>query len=114
MHADFFQGAATAVEDGGVLAQCLARVKSTTEIPAALHAYERIRKPRAERIQAAALVAGQYKVIADGLFQQKRDRKMAERMDVTNPQYEYWKAGGGLEWLYEYDFAQAVSLVPLW
>jgi salicylate hydroxylase len=66
---------------------------------------------RAERIQAAALVTGKYKVMPDGPEQQKRDQKMAQRMDPKNPKYEYWKAGGGLEWLYGYDFLKAVSNV---
>jgi salicylate hydroxylase len=43
----------------------------------------------------------------DGPEQQKRDQKMAQRMDPKNPKYEYWKAGGGLEWLYGYDFVKA-------
>ncbi|CZR52464.1 uncharacterized protein PAC_02341 [Phialocephala subalpina] len=102
-------GAASAVEDGGVLAECLARAKSSSDIPTALRAYERIRKPRAERIQAAALVTGQYKIMADGLEQRKRDQKMVERMDPKHPKYEYWKAGGGLEWLYGYDFRAAAN-----
>lgn len=102
-------GAASAVEDGGVLAECLSRAKSKADIPTALKAYEKIRKPRAERIQGAALVTGQYKIMPDGPEQRKRDQRMALRMDVKNPKYEYWKAGGGLEWLYGYDFATVVK-----
>ena len=48
----------------------------------------------------------------DGPAQQKRDEKMAQRMDKANPKYEYWKAGGGLEWLYGYDFLKEVSFTP--
>ena len=33
-------------------------------------------------------------------------------MDKANPKYEYWKAGGGLEWLYGYDFLKEVSFTP--
>ncbi|KAF8851417.1 FAD/NAD(P)-binding domain-containing protein [Acephala macrosclerotiorum] len=100
-------GAASAVEDGGVLAECLAHAKSIADIPRALRAYQKIRKPRAERIQAAALVTGQYKIMADGSEQRKRDQRMVERMDPKHPKYEYWRAGGGLEWLYGYDFKAA-------
>ncbi|KAJ5051473.1 uncharacterized protein L3040_001250 [Drepanopeziza brunnea f. sp. 'multigermtubi'] len=100
-------GAASAVEDGAVLAECISQAKLVSDIPAALKAYERIRKPRAERIQAMALLTGQYKVMPDGPEQRRRDKKMAQRMDKNNPKYEYWKAGGGLEWLYDYDFLQA-------
>lgn len=103
-------GAASAVEDGGVLSECISRARSVSDIPAALKSYEKIRKPRAERIQAAALLTGQYKVMPDGPEQKKRDEKMAQRMDPRNPRHEYWKAGGGLEWLYEYDFRKAVSV----
>src|SRR4051812_6858068 len=100
----FRQGAATAVEDGAVLAECLSHATSTSDIPKALHAYEKIRRPRAELIQATALITGQYKAMPDGLAQVKRDERMAQRMDKANSRYEYWKAGGGLEWLYGYDF----------
>ncbi|KAH7356429.1 salicylate hydroxylase [Rhexocercosporidium sp. MPI-PUGE-AT-0058] len=102
-------GAATAVEDGAVLAECLSYAQSTSDIPKSLQTYEKIRRPRAERIQATALITGQYKVMADGPAQVKRDEKMAQRMDKANPRYEYWKAGGGLEWLYGYDFMKEVG-----
>lgn len=105
------QGAASAVEDGGVLAQSLDRVSSASDIPAALRAYERIRKSRSERIQAAALVAGKYKVMVDGPEQRKRDQRMAERIDPRNPKHDFWRAGGGLEWLYGYNFLKAVSWI---
>ncbi|PVH69102.1 FAD/NAD(P)-binding domain-containing protein [Cadophora sp. DSE1049] len=97
-------GAATAVEDGAILAECLSHTHFKTDIPQALKTYENLRRPRAERIQATALITGQYKVMPDGPAQQKRDEKMKQRMDRGNPKYEYWKAGGGLEWLYGYDF----------
>lgn len=108
-YVDFEQGAATAVEDGAVLAECLSHAQFTSDIPKLLQTYEKIRRPRVERIQATALITGQYKVMPDGPAQVKRDEKMAQRMDKANPRYEYWKAGGGLEWLYGYDFMKEVS-----
>ncbi|KAG4432275.1 hypothetical protein IFR05_012242 [Cadophora sp. M221] len=102
-------GAASAVEDGAVLAECLSHAQSTSDIHKALQTYEKLRRPRAERIQATALITGQYKVMPDGLAQVMRDEKMAQRMDKANPRYEYWKAGGGLEWLYGYDFMKEVA-----
>ncbi|KAH7407955.1 hypothetical protein BKA64DRAFT_436061 [Cadophora sp. MPI-SDFR-AT-0126] len=105
-------GAATAVEDGGLLAECLSTTRQLSDIPQALKTYEKLRRPRAERIQATALITGQYKVMPDGPAQQQRDEKMAQRMDRANPKYEYWRAGGGLEWLYGYDFLYQVSLTP--
>jgi salicylate hydroxylase len=89
----------------------LAHAFSVSDIPAALRAYESLRKQRAEKIQAAALVTGKYKVMPDGPEQRKRDQKMAERMDVNNPRHAYWRAGGGLDWLYGYDSIAAVGLI---
>lgn len=100
-------GAATAVEDGGVLVECLGRARSPDDIPLALSAYQKIRKPRAEQIQSAALATGIYKALKDGTEQRQRDRKMAERMDPGNPKHESWKAGGGLDWLYAYDVVES-------
>ncbi|KAH8800259.1 hypothetical protein F5884DRAFT_862973 [Xylogone sp. PMI_703] len=100
-------GAASAVEDAGVLAECIRYARSAEDIPLVLSAYQRIRKPRAENIQVAALTTGIYKSLKDGPEQRERDRKMAERMDVDHPKYEAWKAGGGLDWLYAYNFVDA-------
>lgn len=55
------------------------------------------------------MVAGIYKSMPDGPEQRKRDRKMAARMDRKNPKYEFWRAGGGLNWLYGYRFLESVS-----
>jgi salicylate hydroxylase len=56
-------------------------------------------------------VTGKYKAMPNGPEQRVRDQKMKERMYVKNPRYEFWKAGGGLEWLYGYDFLKVVSFV---
>ena len=45
------QGAAMAIEDGAVLARCLSRADSRTEMQAALVTYADLRRPRTERIQ---------------------------------------------------------------
>lgn len=103
------QGAATAVEDGGVLAACIDHAHSLSSIPDALKAYEKLRRPRSERVQAAALTTGQYKVMPDGPAQQDRDLRMAQRMDKSNPRYKFWKAAGGVEWFYGYKFEKEVS-----
>lgn len=104
-------GAATAVEDAGVLSLLLSptHCPSAAQIPTALKKYEMLRKPRTAKIQAAALVAGKYKAMPDGADQEERDRKMRERMDPHNPKYEFWRAAGGLAWLYDYDFAKEVK-----
>jgi salicylate hydroxylase len=46
------QGAAMAIEDAAVLGDCLARSRS--DVPAALRAYESIRRPRTARVQRAS------------------------------------------------------------
>jgi salicylate hydroxylase len=89
--------------------ECLGHARSAEDIPLALSAYQRIRKPRAEQIQAAALAAGIYKALKDGTKQRERDRKMKERMDPSNPRHESWKAGSALDWLYAYDVVDSVS-----
>ncbi|KAH6716333.1 hypothetical protein BKA61DRAFT_515910 [Leptodontidium sp. MPI-SDFR-AT-0119] len=105
----FGAGAATAVEDGGVLAACIDHAHSLSSIPDALKAYEKLRRPRSERVQAAALTTGQYKVMPDGPAQQDRDLRMAQRMDKSNPRYKFWKAAGGVEWFYGYKFEKEVN-----
>lgn len=101
------------MEDGGVLAECIGCVRSLDDIPLALSAYQSIRRPRAEQIQAAALAAGVYKALDDGIEQRDRDRKLAKRMNPNNPEYEAWIAGSGLEWLYAYHFVDAVSYIQI-
>lgn len=88
---------------------CLTRAKSLEDIPFALAAYQEIRKERAENFQEAALSTGVYKALEDGIEQQERDQKMAERVDPKNPMHYAWKAGAGLDWLYGYNYMEAVS-----
>ncbi|EEP76553.1 conserved hypothetical protein [Uncinocarpus reesii 1704] len=70
------QGAATAIEDGAALGECLDRAKSARDIPRLLYAFEAIRKPRCERIQAGARENGHIWHFADGPEQIARDRAM--------------------------------------
>ena len=99
------------MEDGGVLVKCLSYAKSVEDIPLALAAYQRIRKPRVENIQVAALQAGVQKALKDGIRQRKRDEKLAERRDPCNPKYQAWIAGASLDWLYSYNYVDAVSYI---
>lgn len=52
------QGAAQAIEDAAVLAQCLGSVTSKDGVHSALEIYETIRKPRAKEVQARSSLNG--------------------------------------------------------
>jgi salicylate hydroxylase len=90
------------------LAECIGRAKSTAEIPAALQAYERIQKPRAEKIKRLAEISGAFKTLGEGPEQKKRDSGFEERMQ-RGPKFEFWRASGALGWIYEFDFKEIVS-----
>ncbi|KAJ4183855.1 hypothetical protein NW755_009394 [Fusarium falciforme] len=91
------QGAAQAIEDGACLAECLARAKDPSDIPALMRAYEAIRKPRAERVQQATRDSSRVWHLHDGPEQEARDlafasmaasardEKMDEALDKANP-----------------------------
>lgn len=66
------QGAAQAIEDGAVLAACLAK-SGGQDIPAALRVYESSRLPRASRVQAASRENKTRFHLPDGAEQQARD-----------------------------------------
>lgn len=88
------QGAAQALEDGATLTACLT---ANEDIPAALRDYERLRVPRASRIQAVSTENKTRFHLPDGERQRERDAAMA---------------GGGtdfaikaVEWIYAHDAA---------
>ncbi|EER28730.1 hypothetical protein D8B26_000995 [Coccidioides posadasii str. Silveira] len=99
------QGAATAIEDGAALGECLDRAKSIREFPKLLRAFETIRKPRCERIQAAGRENGYIWHLPDGPEQAARDRAMkgvakkAEKNNAWNPnrwsdeEFQPWMLG---------------------
>jgi salicylate hydroxylase len=82
------QGANQAIEDGVALAVFLENV-SREDAPAALEAYERLRRPRTSEIQAGARANGtRYDSAYDDLA--RRDREIAESVNFRL-------------WLYDYD-----------
>lgn len=91
------QGAAQAIEDGATLAWCLAGVGHDS-IAAALEAYERLRLPRASRLQAMSRANKANFHLVDGPEQQARDARMSE--GATD-----W-AAGSVDWLYDHDAAR--------
>lgn len=92
------QGAAQAIEDGATLAACLASPGS--DIPAALRRYERLRRPRASRLQAMSTANKTRFHLPDGPAQRQRDEQMAT--DSTDWSFD------AVAWIYEHD-ASAVD-----
>ena len=87
------QGAAQAIEDGATLASCLA--DSASDLPGALHRYQRVRIPRTARLQA---LSAQNKIrfhLPDGPQQRERDAQMAA--GSTDWSFE------AVAWMYEHD-----------
>ena len=68
------QGAAQAIEDSATLTACLAKFE---DVPAALRLYEKLRLPRASRLQAMSETNKTRFHLADGPAQQQRDAEMA-------------------------------------
>ncbi|HKT05270.1 MAG TPA: FAD-dependent monooxygenase, partial [Rugosimonospora sp.] len=71
----FAQGAAQAIEDAAVLAGCLATQPG--DPVAALSRYERIRRPRAVRLQELSRGRAETNHLPDGPAQQARDSAFA-------------------------------------
>src|SRR5579875_2345246 len=91
------QGAAMAIEDGAVLAACLAGIADPV---AALKRYEQLRLPRVTRLQAMSRANKARFHMRDGPEQQARDAEWARAAD-RSPQ--------ALRWLYAFD---ADALAP--
>jgi salicylate hydroxylase len=89
----FAQGAAQAIEDAFVLAQCLRNAR-TTEVPRALERYERIRQPRATRVQLMSRGREIRNHLPDGATQEQRDAELG----AGNPLRDS-------AWLYGHDVA---------
>ncbi|GLP69002.1 monooxygenase [Streptomyces sp. TUS-ST3] len=92
----FAQGAAQAIEDGAVLALCLA--EDPDDPIAALGRYEGLRRPRTARLQEVSHGRSHINHLADGPEQQARDLAYAQADPL--------RANG---WIYEYDPEVAVS-----
>jgi salicylate hydroxylase len=92
------QGAAQAIEDGATLAACLGKLD---DVPAALRLYERLRLPRASRLQAMSETNKLRFHLPDGPAQQQRDANMAR--GATD-----WSLAA-IAWLYEHDAAAAAD-----
>ena len=87
------QGAAQAIEDAATLKGCLSKFR--TDISAALRLYERLRLPRASRLQGMSEANKIRFHMHDGKAQTERDAEMA-----TGATDWSWAA---IAWLYEHD-----------
>jgi salicylate hydroxylase len=102
------QGAATSIEDGAALAECLDRAKDINDVPALLRAFQAIRKPRCEIIQKGSLANGEIWHMSDGPEQEQRDRDMKEiGKKSKNP--NQWSDESFQPWLFGYDTVKEVS-----
>ncbi|KAE9373728.1 FAD/NAD(P)-binding domain-containing protein [Stipitochalara longipes BDJ] len=104
------QGAAMSIEDGGVLSQCLARASSASDIPLALHCYERTQKGRAEKVKRTAEMSGVWKTLPEGEERERRDAGFAKRLE-QGEKYEFWRASGHLASIYAWDFKKEAGNV---
>ncbi|KAI9482732.1 MAG: hypothetical protein EXX96DRAFT_647567 [Benjaminiella poitrasii] len=91
------QGAAQSIEDGATLGVLLSNVQSTDEIPELLHLFEKIRRPRAERIQKGSLDNADIWHMPDGDDQIARDKAMKAEVEVPSNRKEEVKNVNQLE-----------------
>lgn len=103
------KGAAQAIEDGATLGVLFSQIESVDEIPDLLKLYEKIRRPRAEKIQKGALDNGDIWHMPDGDDQIARDKAMkivvsddtVQKVHVKNP--NQWSDGDFQPWLFGHD-----------
>ena len=96
------QGAAQAIEDGAVLAACLAK-NDGRNISEALRSYEVLRLPRASRVQAASKENKTRFHLPDGPEQRERDARLG------NASTDWFLKA--IAWVYGHD-AGAVADAP--
>ena len=92
----FAQGAGQAIEDAAVLAVCLAA--GHWDPPRALARYQRLRQPRASRVQEASRGRISHHHLADGPEQRARDAAFADEDPLSHN-----------DWIYAYDAEQAAA-----
>ncbi|MDR0359183.1 MAG: FAD-dependent monooxygenase [bacterium] len=83
----FAQGAAQAIEDAVVIAGCLA--EQCADPPAALERYERIRRPRATRLQELSRGRQESNHLPDGAAQRARDASFASEDPLAHNGWIY-------------------------
>jgi 2-polyprenyl-6-methoxyphenol hydroxylase-like FAD-dependent oxidoreductase len=87
------QGAAQAIEDGATLTACL--LKLSNDVPAVLQLYEKLRLPRASRLQKMSATNKTRFHMLDGPAQTQRDVEMARGATDWSP--------AAIAWLFAHD-----------
>lgn len=112
------QGAAMAIEDGITLNECLARAKSTKDVPGLLQHYVNLRRDRCYIILDAARNNGNIWHLPDGPEQEKRDKGMREGpkeeavQDSKKENPNKWSDPSFQPWMFGYDAYAEVSDFP--
>lgn len=97
------QGAAQATEDAATLA---ASIRTFDNMPEALAAYERQRKPRAAYVARNTRVLQEWLHLYDGPARDERDRMM-ESDDSRNPMF--WGYSERKDWLFGHDATKVIG-----
>ncbi|GLI76939.1 hypothetical protein PoHVEF18_005221 [Penicillium ochrochloron] len=107
------QGAAMAVEDGLALSRSLTKLTHITHLPHALQIFEKVRIPRATKMQEASLLNGKLWHFPDGPLQQARDKAM--RPETVGETFAHspnqWSDPATQMWAYGYDAEGEVERV---
>jgi salicylate hydroxylase len=102
-----------AVEDGLALSRSLTKLTHITHLPHALQIFEKVRIPRATKMQEASLLNGKLWHFPDGPLQQARDKAMhPETIGQTfahSP--NQWSDPATQMWAYGYDAEEEVERV---
>ncbi|MBO0833414.1 MAG: FAD-dependent monooxygenase [Actinobacteria bacterium] len=94
----YAQGAGQAIEDAAVLAACLA--SGSDDVAKALTRYERVRLPRASRVQEASRGRTAHHHLPDGPEQRARDAAFAAEDPLSHN-----------DWIYSYDAEKEAAAV---
>jgi salicylate hydroxylase len=89
----FAQGAAQAIEDAAVLADCL-RHAGRDSVAQALQRYERMRRPRASQVQLMSRGREIRNHLPDGPEQRRRDREFADGDPLRQSAWLYGPGSG--------------------
>ncbi|OOF94635.1 hypothetical protein ASPCADRAFT_208298 [Aspergillus carbonarius ITEM 5010] len=86
------QGAAQAIEDGGVIGAVLSKLPDTSpaSINKALKVYEKVRKDRAYALVELAAASGRALHLGDGAAKEERDRQFAALRQGKGPVPDKW------------------------
>ena len=103
------QGAAQAIEDGAVLAACLAKIGGT-DISQALRLYETLRLPQASRVQAASKQNKTRFHLPDGPQQRERDAQLSDASTDWFLKAIAWVYGHDAEALADATSAASIAL----